>query len=91
MEGFYPRVVKQLGRSRDRRIFNPDAISGPDVQEQLPADAFALQLRCSALPFREFTPGSGIGEEPIFLKPPEVQSRTILDSMSKFDGALDTC
>jgi hypothetical protein len=48
---------------------------------------------CAVLlfPSREFTPGSGIGEEPIFLKPPEVQSRTILDSMSKFDGALDTC
>ena len=42
-------VVKRLGRSFERRIFNPDAIPVPDVEEQLQPNASALQLRSSAL------------------------------------------
>jgi len=83
-------VVTQLGRSCHRRIFNPDAIPVPDFQEQLQADAFALQLRSSALPLLGVHGGVRYRGRVHLLKPPEVQCRTILDSMSKFDGALAT-
>ena len=90
MEAIYPRSVKQLVRSCDRRICNPDAIPVPDVQEQLQADPFALQVRSSALPLLGVHWGVRCRRRVHLLKPPEVQCRTILDSMSKFDGALDT-